>query len=338
MADKVRVAFIGAGGLANGVHYPSVASLPDVDLAATCDLFADKAQATAERWGIPRVYSDYRRMLEEVDPDAVYVIMPPQDLFEPASTVLQQGRHLFVEKPLCVTAHQAQMLAYFAEEHSCLTAVGFQRRHIPAVTALKRRVEERGPIQQATVSFLKSADLSQHAGHYGGVIDNLTVDGCHAVDNLRFLCGGEVEHVAAHVRTRRAPGPSPNEFTALVSFSSGAVGILNSSYATGRRIFRAEFHGPSITGYVDADRESFIVADNGEPEVYDSKEFGTAGGAPGDSPLNWKGQWHENRHFIDCIKEGRQPLTNFADAAKTMELVERIHAVGRRGSRRRPTM
>ena len=115
MADKVRVAFIGAGGLANGVHYPSVASLPDVDLAATCDLFVEKAQATAERWGIPRVYSDYRKMLDEVDPDAVYVIMPPQDLYEPASTVLQQGRHLFVEKPLCVTAHQAQMLAYFAE-------------------------------------------------------------------------------------------------------------------------------------------------------------------------------------------------------------------------------
>ena len=75
--------------------------------------------------------------------------------------------------------------------------------------------------------------------------------------------------------------------------------------------------------------ESFIVADNGEPEVYDSQEFGTMGGAPGDSTLHWKGQWHENRHFIDCIKEGRQPLTNFADAAKTMELVERIHAAGR---------
>ena len=247
MADKVRVAFIGAGGLANGVHYPSVASLPDVDLAATCDLFADKAQATAERFGIPRVYTDYQRMLAEVDPQAVYVIMPPQDLFAPASAVLQQGRHLFVEKPLCVTAHQAQMLAYFAEEHSCLTAVGFQRRHIPALTALKRRVEERGPIQQATVSFLKSTDLSQHAGHYGGVIDYLTVDGCHAVDNLRFLCGGEVEHVAAHVRTRRAPGPSPNEFTALVSFSSAGRGhselqLRDRTTHFPGRVSRAEHH------------------------------------------------------------------------------------------------
>ena len=63
------------------------------------------------------------------------------------------------------------------------------------------------------------------------------------------------------------PARRPNEFTALVSFSSGAVGVLQSSYATGRRIYRAEFHGPGITAYVDADRESYIVEDNGEPEV-----------------------------------------------------------------------
>ena len=42
------------------------------------------------------------------------------------------------------------------------------------------------------------------------------------------------------------------------------------------------------------------------------------------------GFWHENRHFIDCVKEGRQPLTNFADAAKSMELVDRIYEAGRR--------
>ena len=329
MTDTVRVAFIGAGNLANGVHYPSLASLPDVEITATCDLIEDKARATAERFGIPRIYTDHRQMLTEVDPQAVYVVMPPQHLFDPASDVLQQGRHLFTEKPLGMTAHQAQMLAYFAQKHSCLTAVGFQRRHIPALRAFKQRIEERGPIHQATVSFLKSFDRSQPAAHYGGVIDNLTVDGCHAVDLLRFLCGGEVEQVSAYVRKRYVPGPVANEFTAMVGFSSGAVGILNSSYATGRRIFRAEFHGPAITAYVDADRDSYIVADNGEPEVYDSQEFGTAGGAPGGNPLHWKGQWHENRHFIDCIKEGRQPLTNFAESAKTMELVERIHTVGR---------
>ena len=232
-----------------------------------------------------------------------------------------------------MTAKQAQMLAYLAHEHSCLTAVGFQRRHIPALTALKPRVEEQGPIHQATVSFLKGGQhfpLDKHAGLWGAVIDNLTVDGVHAVDNLRFLCGGEVVSVATHVRARYVPGPMPNEFTALVSFSTGAVGILNSSYATRIGGFRAEFHSRNITGYVDANGQSFIRAGREKSEVYESKEFGTAGGAPGGNHLHWAGFWHENRHFIDCVKEGRQPLTHFADAVKTMELVEQIHKVGAR--------
>jgi virulence factor len=332
MADKVRVGFIGAGNLANSIHYPCLASLPDVELVANCDLLEDKAKETAERFSIPRTFTDYEEMLAEVDPQVVYVIMPPQDLFAPAAAVLQQGRHLFVEKPLGMTTKQAQMLAYFAEEHSCLTAVGFQRRHIPALTALKKRVEERGPIHQATVSFLKGGPNRPHdkpSGVYGGVIDALTVDGIHAVDNLRFLCGGEVEDVAAHVRTRYMPGPYPNEYSALVSFSSGAVGILSFSYVSCISVFRAEINGKDVSAYVDAATQSYIRSGDGVHEVYDSKEFATTEGISGDdTSVNWMGFWHEDRHFIDCVKAGRQPLTHFADAVKTMELVEHICRVG----------
>ena len=189
MTEKVRVAFIGAGVLANSIHYPCLASLPDVDIVAACDLVEDKARETAERFGIPRTFTNHEEMLEEGDPQVAYVIMPPQNLFEPAAAVLSQGRHLFVEKPLGMTVKQARMMAYLAQENSCLTAVGFQRRHIPAMTELKRRAEEQGPIHQATVSFLKGGSnrpLDQPAAVYGGAIDSLTVDGIHAVDNLRF--------------------------------------------------------------------------------------------------------------------------------------------------------
>ena len=333
MADKVRVALMGAGGMGMNVHLPCLASLPDVELAGVCDVVEEKAVAAAAQFGIPSSFTDYHEMLAAVDPQVVYAALRPQDLFEPSAAILQQGRHLFVEKPLAMTAKQAQMLAYIAAEHSCLTAVGFQRRHIPALTALKPRVEEQGPIHQATVSFLKGGQhfpFDKHAGLYGAVIDNLTVDGVHAVDNLRFLCGGEVVSVAAHVRARYVPGPMPNEFTALISFSTGAVGILQSSYATRIGVFRAEFHGRNVTGYVDANGQSFLRGGREKSEVYESKEFGTAGGAAGDSHLHWTGFWHENRHFIDCVREGRQPLTHFADAAKSMELVEQIHQAGSR--------
>ncbi len=328
-AERVRVALIGGGGMASRYHHPSLASFPDVDLVAACDLIEDKARQTATRFGIPanRVYTDYRKMLAEMQPQAVYVLMPPQHVYEPAANVLKQGCHLFVEKPLALTTNQARMLAYTAGEHNCLTMVGFQRRYIPAATALRQRVEERGAIHFAEVAFLKSSrGLDTPAGFYDGAIDPLTSDGIHAVDNLRWLCGGEVEEVRADARKRYVPGPVGNAFFALVNFSSGAVGTVHYNTVTGRRVFRAEFHGPNATAYVDADRDSFFVADDGEPDVKPSKHFGQQFARPGEEPqpYHWLGFWQESRHFIDCIKSGQQPSSHFADAVKSMELVERI--------------
>jgi predicted dehydrogenase len=240
--------------MASRYHYPSLTSFPDVEIAAICDLIPEKARQAAERFGIPRTYVDYRQMLDEVDPEAVWVLMPPQHLFGPASTVLQQGRHLFVEKPLALTTGQARMLAFLAERRGCLTMVGFQRRHIPAATDLRQRVEARGPIHHAAVSFLKATrDLTVPAGFYDGAIDPLTSDGIHAVDTLRWLCGGEPVEVFATARQRYVPGPYPNEYLALLTFSTGAVGVLQSSYLTGRRVFRTELHGRNVTATVDAD-------------------------------------------------------------------------------------
>ena len=321
---KLRVAFIGAGSLASRYHYPSVASLPDVELAAVAELNPDRARAAAEKHAIPRTFADYKQMLEEVDPQAVYVIMPPQFLLEPVTHALRQGRHVFIEKPPGVTTFHARYLAALAERHGCLTQVGFQRRHVPAMTALRRRLEERGPLHTASVSFLKSTrHTDQDAGIYGGSIDPLTSDGIHAVDNLRWLCGGEVERVVSTVRTHTVPGPFPNAITAQVTFSTGAVGLLHFSYVTGRRIFRAEAHSLNVTAIVDADAESTFVADDGQIETVQSSSFGDELGG---QPEHWLGFWHEHRAFIDCIKEGRQPNSSFADAVKTMELVDRIYA------------
>lgn len=326
--SPIRVALIGAGAMANAYHYPSLASFPDVELVALCDLVEPKAHDTAARFGISQVYTDYKQMLAETAPQAVYLLMPPQHVYEPAHYVLSQGHHLFIEKPLALTLQQARMLAYTAGEHECLTMVGFQRRFVPAATTLREQVEASGPIHLANVAFLKStSDLSQTAGFYDGAIDPFTSDGVHAVDNLRWLCGGEVEEVHRAVRKHAVPGPIPNAFSALVTFSTGAVGHVDYNLVTGRRIFRAEMHGLNSTAYVDADRESLLVTDNGEPVVTASQEYGrdAAGNGPLE-PWHWLGFWHENRHFIDAINAGQQPGPHFGDAVKSMELTAQIYA------------
>jgi predicted dehydrogenase len=325
LMPKTRVAFIGAGSLANAMHYPSVTSLPDVEVAAIAELNPERAQKTAQKYGVPRTYADYKHMLDEVDPQAVYVIMPPQFLFEPVTYVLQQGRALFIEKPPALTTDQASLFAGLAEQHHCITQVGFQRRHVPAMVDLKRRVEERGPIHTVSVSFLKSTrDLTRHPGLYNGVIDPLRCDGIHAVDTLRWLAGGEPTRVDSSTRRLYVPGPFDNAITAQVTFDTGATGLLHFSYVTGRRIFRAEFHGQNATAYVDPDKEAYFVAGDGPIEEVSSSSYGEGP----DRPETWLGFWHEHRYFIDRVNDGQQAHCNLPDAVKSMELVDSIYRAG----------
>jgi virulence factor len=319
-----RAAVIGAGHIALTYHLPSLVTFPELALEAVADLVPRQTELARERFGIPRAYADYRTMLREVDPEVVYVFVRPQDLFEPAAACLAERRALFVEKPLGITTWQARRLAALAERAGVATMVGFQRRHVPALRALLARLQARGPVWGATVSFLKCLPADEPAGLYGGAVDALTSDGIHAVDLLRFLCGGEPARVAADVRRRRLPPPFPDSHTALVTFSSGAVGVLAFHYIAGRRVFRAEAHGPGATLCVDPDRESSFVADNGEPEVRASASYDTWGGAPGGRPEHWLGFWHEHRHFLDCLAWGQPPTSHFGDAVRSMELAERI--------------
>ena len=81
-------------------------------------------------------------------------------------------------------------------------------------------------------------------------------------------------------------------------------------------------------GTLEIDRDSSYVADDGAAEVTATREFGRSALREGEElqPYHWLGFWHESRHFIDCVKEGRQPSSNFADAVESMALVERIRA------------
>lgn len=68
---------IGAGRMCNRLHYPTLASFDDVELAAICGIDTDRLGETADKYGVEKRYTDYRRMVEEVGPDGVFAIGPP---------------------------------------------------------------------------------------------------------------------------------------------------------------------------------------------------------------------------------------------------------------------
>jgi virulence factor len=312
--DKVNVGLIGAGGMANGVHYPSLYEMKDVNMVALCDLVEDKLNATAERFGIEKKYTDYREMIEKEDLDAVYILMPPHHLFDIAINCLQKKLHVFIEKPPAITTFQIQSMARVAKENGCLSIVGFNRRYIPMLNYAKKYVEEKGNINQVVATFYKNGS----AIYYNGAIDVISCDAIHAVDTLRWLAGGEVTAVSSLVSQYN--DVVPNSWNAIVRFDNGVSGVLLTNWAVGARIHQFELHAKGASAYLDPDTKGRILEGN------DVKELDTFELAGSKERHKFYGFYDQSRHFIDSIKAGKEPLSNFADAVKTMQLVDMIKA------------
>ena len=155
MNERVKIAMVGAGRMANNVHYPSLNSFDDVEIAAICDLDDERLDTTATKYEVQGRYKDYRKMVEEVDPAGVYVIGQPHYMYDIWIWCLQQGLNLYIEKPMGLTWHQAQMLAALAEEKGVITQVSHQRRSSPLLKKMREACVGRGPITHAVCEFFK---------------------------------------------------------------------------------------------------------------------------------------------------------------------------------------
>ena len=190
-SKKVKVAMIGAGSMANNVHYPSLASMNDVEIAAICDIDSDRLNTTANKYDVEKRYGlsiyDYRRMVEDIAPDAVYVIGQPHIMYDIWVWCLEQGLNLYIEKPMGITIHQARSLAYLAEKKGCITQVSFQRRSCPLVVKLREECLKHGDIVHAVCRFYKCLIKPQLDAR-----DHMMDDCVHSIDTLRWMCGGSV--------------------------------------------------------------------------------------------------------------------------------------------------
>jgi len=316
MADKVRVGVVGAGALANRVHYPSLAAMPDVELAAICDLVEAKASGAAKAFGAGKVYTDYRAMLDAEKLDAVYVLMPPYHLFDVTMDVMERGLNVFIEKPPAVTTFQAELLAEAAARHKVLSMVGFNRRFIPLNRLVRERLEKQGPISHCVSVFYKN---SPDVAYYRGAIDYLHCDAIHAVDMLRWM-GGNVERVASV--TPALGWTHENGCHAVVRFASGGTGVLMTDWVTGTRLHTFEMHGRGFSAFLNPDVEARVY-DAQSPKGETISTFAAAGS---EEFHVYYGFFGESRHFIDCVKSGQQPQTHFAEAAKSMKLVDQLYA------------
>ena len=128
MPNKVRVAMIGAGAMANSVHYPSLASFEDAEIAAICDVnqnIIDKAMKLVEekQGKKPAYHQDFRKLIEDKSIDAVTIATSNHTHALLSIWAMQAGKHVYVEKPVSHNIWEGRKLVEaseaYARNHGC---------------------------------------------------------------------------------------------------------------------------------------------------------------------------------------------------------------------------
>lgn len=349
----LEVAFLGYGFMGKA-HANALARLPmffpDAPTTNRDVLIGRNERAASEaakRFGFDRIATDWRDVIGDVD--VFYNLGPNHVHAEPTIAALESDVHVLCEKPLASTLANAEQMVEAAQASDAVAACAFNYRYVPALRLAKRLIDEGalGDIRHFRGEYMVDwqADAEDpwvwrndaEKSGYGQVGDC----GSHTIDLARWLVG-EITGVSGRLTTMVDDRPAGNErrevttddaYAAIVSFGSGAQGVLEASrVATGHRATNAiEIIGTDGALRFDLERlnelevfdtdgrgfERILVTDPNDPYM---DTWWPAG-----HTIGWEHTViHENYEFLTAIAENRAPETGFAEGLAAQEVVDAI--------------
>lgn len=314
----VGIAFIGAGSYAQGSLLPNI---PRKNAKVVCKGIMTHSGTTskrvAERYGFEFCTSNLADILGNVDINTIFIATRHDSHAEYVLKALKAGKHVFVEKPLCLNVEELRKIenAYYArhEGKHFQLMIGFNRRFAPHAVSLKQQLNE-GPvamIYRVNAGAIPKDNWFQDPKIGGGrVIGEV----CHFIDFLTFICG------ALPVRIYASALPDPHHLNDTVTinldFANGSIGTV-CYFANGSEKLPKEYvevYQSGLTG---------IIRDFKEMEIFGK------GRRKRKKLLNQnKGQACMMRTFIDRVKNGGAPLIRvdeiFAVARTTFGIIESL--------------
>ena len=136
----IRAAIIGLGKMGMS-HAAILGGLPNVELVAACDMDSLLQSAFKTLTKI-QMYTDYKKMIEEVKPDCVYVVTPTKLHYDMVMFALEHGCHVFCEKPFALTVEQGEKMVAMAKAKGLVNQVGYHNRYIGTFNEMKRLLAE----------------------------------------------------------------------------------------------------------------------------------------------------------------------------------------------------
>ncbi len=283
-----------------------------------------------------KIYNDYDRFLADPEIDIVDICTPSFLHSEQSIAAANAGKDLIIEKPLALTYEETKRMREAIQKNNTRTSVCFEVRFVSSAQATKSIIEQ-GLIGDP---YYAEADYYHGIGPWyanqrwevekskGG--SSLLRAGCHALDIIRYLTGGEVEEVFAYGNTNPHEVFRPYDYelntVALLKFTGGLVGKVSSCtdsmhpYVFNMNILGShgavrndEFHSKKIAGLEGWTKLGVELIDSGEVTNHPySAQF---------------------EYFAECLDRGVDPHNNFEDAFVTHQV---IYAVDKSAAEGRP--
>lgn len=344
MSERVHGFGIVGCGVIAPFHARALGELPNARLVAVCDVVAERAERIGREFGVPHT-AEFDELLARPDVDVVCVCVPSGMHADFGVRAAAAGKQVVVEKPIDITLEAADRLIAACREHGVALTVISQRRYEPGVQEMRALIDAgrlgRLVLGDAIVKWYRSQayyDSGDWRGTYaldgGGCLMN---QGVHYVDLLQWMMG-PVERVFARCATAAHDIEVEDIATALLSFRSGAIGVLEASTAVYPGLpERLEVSGTGGTLIVETGR--LIVRqledEQGETSPYGTKLARDAGGDAGAAaePAAMSHERHRRQlaDFLSAVEEGRRPPVSGEEARLPLEVILAVYESARTG-------
>jgi len=339
--EKVRVGIIGSGFVSN-LHAEAFREVSEAELVVACSPNKKHVETFARKWNIPSAVTDFRRVMDRKDVDAVVVGIPNYLHREVVVAAAEAGKHVILEKPIAHTLEDADAMVSACKKHKVLLMYAETICFSPKYARARQLVEE-----NAIGELYMAKQGEKHSGPHsdwfydvkrsgGGALMDM---GCHGIEWARWMFGKrKVKSVSAHCQLVLHKGRTKGDDNSVVilEFEGGGIAVIEDSWARhGGMDDRVELYGTEGVIHCDLLRGSAM-------ETYSRKGYGYAVEKAGDTK-GWTftvfeepylyGFPHEMRHFTRCVLGKEQPMETGEDGRATLEIIYAAYESAATGKR-----
>jgi predicted dehydrogenase len=330
-----------------------LAALPEVELVAGAEAYAELRERAMQQWGIPRTYEDYETMLNREELDAILVCGHNAGKADVAEAAARRGVHVYQDKPMAATLAQADRILRAVETSGITLMVAYHTAFGPLHNPVKQLIAHGaigqpylargvtghgGPIEFGCSHYFYEW-LFDRARNGGGTFVD---EACYLVDTFLDYLGpiSEVSAFTAQIGHRDyLPADVEDNAVAIVRFASGVLGVIDSKWGqVGPAPVRTSYHGTHGTiSSGPRGTEIYSTVTTTAPEGWTPiaaaqgehrpAPDGLRGWAAPPVPAGYGAGSPEQRYFVDCLLSQRpvQGAVSPRTARDTQEVIEAVY-------------